>query len=247
MKRIQINWMLVLTLLIGVGTGTSFVNKNQTKDCRKVLSEYVAQMAAVVTPRKGKVYHLDFQINAQKQDEKKPKSTRTKIYLSEKEKVYESDQYSFYQDEQDVFVVLHPQKQIIISDELAQKDIKSVFQQMVQLQNNIVQKGKIMACYDTKLNGVTLMKIQLELGEEEQRLYQAQEVTFYFDEAANTMHKVAIQFNDGHPLSHQEVIYHEINFNYKGFDRKPVRDILYSKSGQLQAPYATYKVLNTTK
>ena len=213
--------------------------------CQQILEKYIYSMAGINLPTAGKKHEFHFSISTEfrRGTQNSTSNTQLTITISNNYYHYTSPQLSFFSDSKESLVFIHPQKIIIQKKHNSQVSQPRDISNLLQLQKQLIEQGKIVACGKATLNSETFFRISLQMSEAFKKLYQISQVDYWFEATQDKLKKVEMAFTDKTDKLRQEIFYHSLALNVIDRNPKRAQDYLYSSPGNLKKEFKDYQLI----
>ena len=241
MERIK----FVITLLLIELSSYSF---GQQSDCKTVLLECISSMSSIKTVEPGKVYFIDMSIHSdlKRPNPAIPTSVNVKTYMTSSQISVETNKMVIYYDEYDSFSIIPESKTIIWSNGGKVKDQASRALNLENMQKDVVQKSNIKGCSNNRFNNKDVKSIVLDLPADITKTTKVESIEFTIDINDKRIVKVNSKFSSSNDISSQEIIYNELDYNYKKWKPLPVKERVF-KNNKLLPQFNGYRLINNKK
>jgi hypothetical protein len=218
----------------------------QQVDCKKIITAYIENMAAVQTPEPGHSYHIHFTTESISADPKKTQSSTVDahVYLDHTHMTYQTSQMLMMRDALDAFMIIHPQRKIIWAKGGLNPVEETERLTLGTVQKNLVEKATLSFCRTEEQAGQSIRVIGLVPARETGEKVHVKSFTFYYSSALEKMQKVIIEFEKPHPMQKQTITYHTIDFDYKSFKPKSFYAQVFASGGVLHQKYQGYRLVD---
>ena len=243
----KIIYCLVIWIMLVIVPSIAFA---QGKDnCKGLVVKHFNQMQDVGVPGENSAHRYIYSTHNKLFPEYGSNTKKMKLdYVVGKGlTIYESSYVSMYKDQQEGYLVVHPQKKILIfsskENSRTQEDLKivssfqdSVFVFMTEKEckvikeNNIVIKRGVFTPSLAMNRKIGLTKIVADIEPESGKVL-----------------KIENFFEKPSKYQWQEMVYHEVDLKYKGKLPKNARDKVFSTSNALLAKYQNYEIIDQRK
>lgn len=221
-----------------------------SQDCRKLLIDYITQMASFKKPDNNNVYYLHLGISTRLRDKSSAPVpyVDAKLYLTKDASFFESGVISVYSDLTDLICLDHNRKQIIRTKggDAASMQNYSV-EQLVEMQKNLIEGGDIVTCVDTVINSVKTKLIVLVASPEVRTGLKVSMVTYYYLPDKEMMGKVRIDYVFEHVVNNQVIEYKDIDFRYSQWKTYKAASLVFDNAGRIKSKYAQYSLIDNRK
>ena len=246
MKR----YLIIMLLFSAISQGVAQTSNTHEETLREIIREmknlkkvekggyYLMDIQLKMTPKTTR-YYANMQVEA--------KDVRLKMILGQEYLLYETEFLSVYQDGKDNFQVFHPDKLIL------RKPVPpGTFEQYNQLLSNSSQlndelfdAGRLIDVQDEVINGVSVKKLVYRISRIGAEKYGIQTTAYWYNPQTKKLVKQHSTFVDKHPMQTQEVVYHQLDANYKGRFPRTAKSAVLDKSAALLPKYSQYKLETT--
>lgn len=175
-----------------------------------------------------------------------PKDVELKIYAGAGKMYYESKYVAIYQDQEEAFMVIHPQKLIVWSKESPQEADQNYKQALTEnlgtAQKQLIEMSSVLTCREINWENKQVKKIEMIPNQKAREEFQIKKMIFYYDPQTSQILKQIINYTSNHKLKQQIITYHEMIFDYKEKIPKQARSYIFSKNEQLVSQYQNYQI-----
>jgi hypothetical protein len=216
------------------------------QDCKELLRNSFHWQNAIQAPTKGVVYYLDmtytFNFWGKSQNQT---IINTKICLADNFYLLESEMHLVYSDNENFFLVDLNNRTIIKRPSV--KDVKpqeGFEEQILGLQQNLIERGRMTSCLDTLINEEQQRFISIIPENEVTDNMMVSKVS-YFISSSNTpvLKKVIILYKPTHNVKTLVASYNSINLNYQDLKSDKAIDYIYDSNGKLKSRFRNYRIV----
>ncbi|WP_299460335.1 hypothetical protein [uncultured Microscilla sp.] len=213
----------------------SFMNKMEKVQFPKPGQHYLMQMSIKMIPKTNLAVY---------QGKVENKEAEVKMIVGTHQLIYETNQVSIYQDREWLFQVFHPQKLI-----LQKTTPKGVFNQHLayakkttQMQKELFAQSTVTSVKDGMYKGRKIKLITTTLAAQAQKKFRVKTVTYFFDMQKQKLEKQVVKFTNAHPLAGQEIVYLQLNPNYKGYVPTTAKAAVMNSQQRLLPKFRGYSI-----
>ena len=236
---------IILTCLVLKGNA-----QNKRKDCKEMVLKQIRKMADHNKPKKGHFFQFSIHSNTiyQKDSETADSELTMDIIIGADKCFYNTDYFSIYSDRVNQFVILHPQQVIqwdqALTDELKQEQD---FIKMIANEDSLVRTSELCNCEEEKTSEGKYRKGVFKTNADVQAKSGLKEMEVWVDMKNHEIYKVVNWFNSKSKVHKQEVIYKNMDYNYKGKVPKSAVDMVFSEPGILATKFKNYEIIDQRK
>ncbi len=220
-------------------------------ECLTILKKYIKKMESFESPQKQDVsYFMDMEykvtMNPKFKSVGTQKNARIRITSAKKYYSYETENLKILYDLNEMIVITDIPKQIVRSSIREAQELEKINKSnLSKFQEQMLEGAIVLDCRqkDAKKNMLIRLKLNPKITAEKH----IDNVSYEFDERGEYVKEVIIFFSNDYSVSQQKIIYHSIDFNYKGYRPQKIQDIII-KNDKLLSAYKGYKLIdNRTK
>lgn len=248
MKVLQLALFGLAALLL-----TGFVpleSKLSSGDCIEELRAVVAKMAKLTVPEGDKAYYMHLTIIKQMAQGSKDPNTNpdtnqeVELVISATQLHYTTKTVSVYKDQNDVFTIIHPLKQVIRSKGTAMNYSEQGVAGVSNAQLKMIEHCSVQRCVKVNKGGSTLQELTLLADASFQKEAKVSTMRFLYDAQSNDLKEIETIYLKGHAMEREQLTIHNSNFNYQGILPKSIKTKLLNSKGELLPAYKGYSLID---
>lgn len=228
-----------------------FYKEYTEEDCIILLQKCIDNINITEIPDKDQVYYLSFHLSTKIKTGTPGLINNDKqnvvIQLSETQYVYRSNTVSMLFDSYDAFLIVHPRRQIIWTNGGELKKSEYMQQQLYFSQRTLLKTSKVSNCVTEQSDSGNYVIIKLNVDNELSKKSKIDYITFYVNEDKERIEKIYTQFIASSDILSQEIIFIEMDLDYKNNMDEPVYKKVFKEKEQLRSKYRNYKVIDNRK
>ncbi len=200
-------------------------------------------------PGSDNIYFLNYDLSVFMRDSLKypPQKTQIRILKKQLRSHMVSEELSVYQDSMDVFTIMDDRKTIYRDKPGSLQLINQArTAQAIMLQDTLLALGEVVECNNIDGRKKKADKqITLAFTEEDRKVLPYERLTFHIDSKNNYIHKILVRYPAAHQMARIEIVYKELNYNYKTtLLDKPVASLIFDSKGKLLPKYKKYTMVD---
>lgn len=240
--------IVIMMLFVSI---SSLLAQNNAQ-CQQMFSKYIAGLGEFDAPVDGRNYFMHITTSTipnklSRSYTASPYSSENidvKVVLAKGRMFYYSTYINFYEDSENSFIIIHPQKMIIwkkITPQ-KQKQTQALQMPMTALRKQIFDELTMMSCVDDVFLGKKVKQITMIAKQKLRDESAIEKIIYWYNPADNKIEKQEIIFIAGQPTIKQEMIYNELDTNYKGNVASSAINNVYDRNKKLLKIYSGYTV-----
>lgn len=217
----------------------------QQSNCKAPILAYVEKNAKVSPPTGNTVYYLHYTVKTEYYPKVNTPSTESfvKVLRSKNVVFYESNKLSVYTDGKESVAVIPDLKKVIVDSSAFNPMEKENIQNLSSFEDKLIRNARVVSC-TTKDD---VMTVVLKPSEEDRKKHRLDKMEIIYSLKEERIQQVTNHHTEESPVKKQTVVYHAMDYNYKGKVASSAYSKVFSSYNKLRESYSGYEIIDKRK
>ena len=217
----------------------------QDQECKNLIRDYLQRMYSYSKPDQKKIYFLEMTTDTFYKPEAETQDTHVeiKMTIAGAKMEYESNVMSYYMDEKNTFVIMHPQKVVVLSDG-GVKNRTNKYANIVAVEDTLLKHSTITSCVNVNSDGKTLKQIFLTTDKIFRTATSIAKVEYLYDLGEERVVKSTMRYAEKSPKKEDVILYKKVDYDYNISPFKNASEKVLTTNGSLLPKFKTYQLID---